>query len=145
MYIQLTVLRRETRAKNSHWTAGSRQSFATQHLRVPSPVIGQYTHDSSLNSIRDTGTRTCLDLHRNKMLCFRHDSTMWRTSLIMSRFFEVVLLTMSNTPLFCPPKAECSISNIAQNEFGIVSQPAVSTLCFSAIGFVVGLLHSISR
>ena len=42
-------------------------------------------------------------------------------------------------------KAECSISNIAQNEFGIVSQPAVSALFFSAIAFVVGLLHSISH
>ena len=35
------------------------------------------------------------------------------------------------------------ISNIAKNEFGIVSQPAVSALFFSAIAFVV--LHSISR
>ena len=34
---------------------GSRKRIATQHLRVPSPMIGQYTLDSSVNLTRDTG------------------------------------------------------------------------------------------
>ena len=33
----------------------SPQRFGSQHLRVPSPMIGQYTLESSTNSIRDTG------------------------------------------------------------------------------------------
>ena len=33
------------------------------------------------------------------MLCFRHANTRWRTSINMSRFLEVVVLTMSTTPL----------------------------------------------
>ena len=37
-------------------TAGSRQRIATNHVRVPSPMIGQYTLDLRVNSIRDTGT-----------------------------------------------------------------------------------------
>ena len=38
-------------------------------------------------------------LHRNKMLHFRHASTSCRTSLIMPRFLEVVVLNMANTPV----------------------------------------------
>ena len=36
-------------------TCGSRQRIATDHVRVPSPMIGQYTLDLRVNSIRDTG------------------------------------------------------------------------------------------
>ena len=54
-YIQLYVLRRATRTKNSDWPAGSRQRIAADHVRVPSPMIGQYNLDSPTNSIRDTG------------------------------------------------------------------------------------------
>ena len=37
-------------------TCGSLQRIATDHVRVPSPMIGQYTLDLRVNSIRDTGT-----------------------------------------------------------------------------------------
>ena len=38
-------------------TWGSQQRVDSDHVRVPSPMIGQYTLDSRTNSIRDTGTR----------------------------------------------------------------------------------------
>ena len=41
--------------KNSDWTVGSRQSFATPHSRVPSAMIGQYTLKPDTHSNRDTG------------------------------------------------------------------------------------------
>ena len=37
-------------------TCRSLHRIATDHLRVPSPMIGQYTLDLRVNSIRDTGT-----------------------------------------------------------------------------------------
>ena len=55
-YIQLNVLRCTTRTKKSDWPAGSRQRIATDHVRVPSPMIGQCTLDLRVNLIRDTGT-----------------------------------------------------------------------------------------
>ena len=44
-----------TGRKNSDWPTGSRQRIATDHVRVPSPMIGQYKLDSRTNSICDTG------------------------------------------------------------------------------------------
>ena len=41
--------------KNSDWPAGSRERIATDHMHVPSPMIGQYKLDSLTNWIRDTG------------------------------------------------------------------------------------------
>ena len=52
--IKFNVLTSETR-KNSDWTVGSRQSFATPHSRVPSAMIGQYTLKPDTHSNRDTG------------------------------------------------------------------------------------------
>ena len=48
----------ETRDTSKKLTlnCGSWKRFATPHLRVRSPMIGQYTLDSSVNSNRDTGT-----------------------------------------------------------------------------------------
>ena len=37
-------------------TCGVTQRIATDHVRVPSPMIGQYILDLRVNSIRDTGT-----------------------------------------------------------------------------------------
>ena len=34
---------------------GHCSAIATDHVRVPSPMIGQYTLDLRVNSIRDTG------------------------------------------------------------------------------------------
>ena len=36
-------------------TCGVTQRIATDHVRVPSPMIGQYTLDLRVNSIRDSG------------------------------------------------------------------------------------------
>ena len=34
------------------------QSIATDHVRVPSPMIGQHTLDLRVNSIRDIGIKS---------------------------------------------------------------------------------------
>ena len=54
-------------AETTIQTAGSRQRIAPDHVRVPSPMIGKYTLDLRVNSIRDTGTysfvaKVCLKL-----------------------------------------------------------------------------------
>ena len=36
-------------------TCGVTAAHCTDHVRVPSPMIGQYTLDLRVNSIRDTG------------------------------------------------------------------------------------------
>ena len=55
-------MRSETRRKNSDWTVGSRQSFATPHSRVPSAMIDQCTLKPDTHSNRDTGSPTYISL-----------------------------------------------------------------------------------